>query len=76
MLTVCHFRRQNGAYNDRNWWTGGSTERWEDKTFRKCFQDILSGDWRRYDPYGLDGRLDARTSVYGKANRVSAWLEN
>ena len=76
MLTVGHFCHPNAAYNDRNWWAGGSIERWEEKTFRKCFQDILSGDWRRHDPYELEGRLDAKTSLYGRPDQVSAWLEN
>jgi hypothetical protein len=49
---------------------GGSIERWEDESFRKCFADILSGNWRAHDPYELEGRLDARTSLYGRPGQV------
>jgi hypothetical protein len=51
-------------------WVGGSIERWEDPCFRKCFEDILSGAWRDHDPYDLKGRLDARSSLYGRPNQV------
>ncbi|KAJ3490842.1 hypothetical protein NLI96_g1126 [Meripilus lineatus] len=48
---------------------GGSIERWEDKVFRTCFADILSGNWRQHDPYDLDGRINARSSMYGRPNQ-------
>ncbi|KZT20478.1 DUF1479-domain-containing protein [Neolentinus lepideus HHB14362 ss-1] len=50
---------------------GGSIERWEDKTFRQCFADILRGDWENHDPYDLEGRLNARSSMYGRPNQAS-----
>lgn len=50
---------------------GGAIERWEDKVFRTCFADILSGNWRQHDPYDLDGRINAKSSMYGRANQVS-----
>lgn len=50
--------------------TGGSIERWQDSAFRSCFNDILSGNWRKHDPYALNGRLDARSSLYHRANQV------
>ena len=50
--------------------TGGAIERWEDKIFRTCFEDILKGNWRQHDPYDLDGRINARSSMYGRANQV------
>lgn len=53
---------------------GGSIERWEDPTFRKCFEDILTGNWREHDPYALRGRLDARSSLYGRPNQVRAMI--
>ncbi|TFK73248.1 DUF1479-domain-containing protein [Pluteus cervinus] len=52
---------------------GGSIERWEDKTFRKCFNDIFTGNWRSHDPYDLEGRLDARSSLYGRPNQSSVF---
>ncbi|KAI0032542.1 hypothetical protein K488DRAFT_78436 [Vararia minispora EC-137] len=50
---------------------GGSIERWEDETFRTCFEAILRGDWRTHDPYDLDGRIKARSSMYGRPNQAS-----
>ncbi|KAG2017541.1 hypothetical protein CC2G_007041 [Coprinopsis cinerea AmutBmut pab1-1] len=52
---------------------GGAIERWEDPSFRKCFADILSGDWRKHDPYDLAGRLNARSSLYGRPNQSSVF---
>ncbi|KIJ14412.1 hypothetical protein PAXINDRAFT_100134 [Paxillus involutus ATCC 200175] len=52
---------------------GGSIERWEDANFRRCFQDILSGNWRQHDPYGLEHRLDARSSLYGRPSQATVF---
>ncbi|KAF8207015.1 hypothetical protein K438DRAFT_1917503 [Mycena galopus ATCC 62051] len=52
---------------------GGSIERWEDKNFRACFADILSGAWSKHDPYALEPRLDARTSRYRRPNQSSVF---
>ncbi|THH30269.1 hypothetical protein EUX98_g3936 [Antrodiella citrinella] len=50
---------------------GGGIERWEDSVFRTCFADILSGNWRQHDPYDLEGRINARTSLYGRESQSS-----
>ncbi|KAJ6590858.1 hypothetical protein B0H10DRAFT_2179341 [Mycena sp. CBHHK59/15] len=52
---------------------GGSIERWEDENFRACFADILSGAWAKHDPYVLEPRLDARTSLYNRPNQSSVF---
>ncbi|KAG1736520.1 hypothetical protein EDB19DRAFT_1896026 [Suillus lakei] len=52
---------------------GGSIERWEDTNFRRCFADILSGNWRQHDPYELEGRLDARASLYGRPGQAAVF---
>ncbi|KAJ3569522.1 hypothetical protein NP233_g4989 [Leucocoprinus birnbaumii] len=52
---------------------GGTIERWQDPTFRKCFDDILSGNWRQHDPYDLAGRLDARASLYDRPGQASVF---
>lgn len=49
---------------------GGSIERWEDPTFRSCFEDILNGEWRKHDPYDITRRMNATTSMYGRDNQV------
>jgi hypothetical protein len=49
---------------------GGGIERWEDENFRACFADILSGAWSKHDPYALEPRLEARTSLYRRPNQV------
>jgi hypothetical protein len=45
---------------------GGSIERWEDPFYRKCFEDILNGNWKNHDPYILENRLDVKSSLYGR----------
>jgi hypothetical protein len=52
---------------------GGSIERWEDEEFRKCFADIFSGEWKNHDPYELEGRLNARSSLYGRPNQSTVF---
>ncbi|ETW82782.1 hypothetical protein HETIRDRAFT_315342 [Heterobasidion irregulare TC 32-1] len=52
---------------------GGAIERWEDETFRTCFSDILNGNWKRHDPYELEGRINARNSIYGRPNQASVF---
>ncbi|KAH9481804.1 Tubulin beta-2 chain [Psilocybe cubensis] len=50
---------------------GGTIERWEDTSFRRCFEPIFKGDWKSHDPFALEGRLDARSSLYGRPNQSS-----
>ena len=52
---------------------GGAIERWEDEKFRRCFEDILAGNWRDHDPYDLDPRLDARSSLYGLPGQTTVF---
>ncbi|KAJ7116584.1 hypothetical protein C8R44DRAFT_792863 [Mycena epipterygia] len=52
---------------------GGAIERWEDENFRACFADILSGAWTKHDPYAIEPRLDARTSLYSRPNQSSVF---
>ncbi|PBL02195.1 DUF1479-domain-containing protein [Armillaria gallica] len=50
---------------------GGSIERWEDPSFRSCFADIFSGQWRKHDPFALTGRVSAQNSLHGRPNQSS-----
>ena len=50
---------------------GGTKERWQDPFFRKCFENILNGNWRDHDPFALEGRLNARNSLHGMPNQSS-----
>ncbi|KAH9917026.1 uncharacterized protein B0H18DRAFT_47152 [Fomitopsis serialis] len=52
---------------------GGAIERWEDPTFRKCFEDILTGNWRDHDPYDLENRINARSSLYGRVGQATVF---
>ncbi|KAJ7919248.1 hypothetical protein B0H13DRAFT_2230932 [Mycena leptocephala] len=52
---------------------GGAIERWEDENFRACFADILSGEWSKHDPYALEPRLDAQTSLYGRPGQSTVF---
>ncbi|KAJ7710084.1 hypothetical protein B0H14DRAFT_3641410 [Mycena olivaceomarginata] len=40
----------------------------DDEKFRTCFADIVSGQWTKHDPYALETRLEALTSLYRKPN--------
>ncbi|KAI9566894.1 hypothetical protein HD554DRAFT_2024990 [Boletus coccyginus] len=51
----------------------GAIERWEDETFRRYFEDILTGNWRQHDPYELEHRLDARSSLYGRPGQATVF---
>jgi hypothetical protein len=52
---------------------GGMIERWEDPFFRKCFENIFNGNWKNHDPYALEGRLNARTSLHGRGDQSSVF---
>lgn len=52
---------------------GGAIERWQDKNFRQCYADILRGDWESHDPYELYSRMNARTSLYGRAGQCTVF---
>ena len=68
---------------------GGSMERWEDITMRKCFESILQGDWKSQyvifhtalcgllncssDAFTLNGRVSALTDLYDQPNQCSVW---
>ena len=54
--------------------TGGGIERWQEEAFRACFADILSGDWRKHDPYNLALRVKAKESLGGRENLVGHQL--
>ncbi|KAH8831874.1 hypothetical protein DL96DRAFT_1667904 [Flagelloscypha sp. PMI_526] len=58
--------RHPGGYWDRHppHVDGGSIERWEDPQYRRCFSDILGGNWRAHDAYDLDNRVAAKHSLY------------
>ena len=58
-------------FSEKKFTTGGGIERWEDEHFRSCFADILDGNWRKHDPYALEGRLNAKTSLYGRIGQSS-----
>lgn len=78
MLPVCsRFRmRQPGGCWDLHppHVDGGGIERWEDPAFRAAFSDILTGaTWREHDPYDIEARLEARTSIYGRPNQATCF---
>ncbi|KAM5544876.1 hypothetical protein V8D89_001774 [Ganoderma adspersum] len=52
---------------------GGGIERWEDEAFRACFHDILSGNWREHDPYNLENRIHAKSSLYARPNQATVF---
>ncbi|KAG6816962.1 hypothetical protein H0H87_001276 [Tephrocybe sp. NHM501043] len=44
----------------------GSVERWEDSTYRQCYQEILKGgsSWKNHDAFDVSPRLDAVQDMY------------
>lgn len=52
---------------------GGAIERWEDLQYRNCFSAILSGNWHLHDPYELESRLNARSSLYGRPSQSTVF---
>ncbi|KAG5641138.1 hypothetical protein DXG03_005934 [Asterophora parasitica] len=56
----------------------GSVERWEDPTYRQCYQEILDGGsaWRNHDFFDASPRLDAVQDMHDNSNQGSifrAW---
>ncbi|KAF8556553.1 DUF1479-domain-containing protein [Imleria badia] len=51
----------------------GAIERWEDENFRRCFEDILTGNWRQHDPYELEHRLNARSLLYARPGQATVF---
>ncbi|KAF8331466.1 DUF1479-domain-containing protein [Cantharellus anzutake] len=43
---------------------GGSVERWEDNTYRKCFSRILSPNWKSHDAFDATHRIEAKMDIY------------
>lgn len=50
---------------------GGSLERWEDIEYRKCYSEVLSGNWRNFDPWKIGPRLNANSDLYQGASQCS-----
>ncbi|KAF2014165.1 DUF1479-domain-containing protein [Aaosphaeria arxii CBS 175.79] len=52
---------------------GGSLERWEDLAYRKCYTEILRGDWEQHDAFRVGPRLDACVDMYNGPGGCSAF---
>ncbi|KAK1230925.1 hypothetical protein PQX77_005956 [Marasmius sp. AFHP31] len=50
---------------------GGSIERWEDPTYRKCFKSILEGSWKEHDAYDVWPRIHAKQDLYSAPSQCS-----
>ncbi|CAO3612847.1 unnamed protein product [Cunninghamella echinulata] len=42
----------------------GSVERWEDETYRKCYQKIFDGEWEEYDAFDATHRAEAKMILH------------
>lgn len=51
----------------------GSTERWEDPTYRANYQAIFDGEWENYDGWCADHRVNAQTDLYHRGGNCSCW---
>ncbi|TFK34927.1 DUF1479-domain-containing protein [Crucibulum laeve] len=52
---------------------GATIERWEDPKCRSIFEDIFAGRWHEHDPYEINARVGANTSMYGRPNQCSVF---
>ncbi|KAH8812910.1 hypothetical protein F5884DRAFT_786653 [Xylogone sp. PMI_703] len=43
---------------------GGSLERWEDNEYRKCYTEILKGDWENHDAFNVTPRIKANPDIH------------
>ncbi|KAJ1307001.1 hypothetical protein OPQ81_007981 [Rhizoctonia solani] len=50
---------------------GGGLERWEDVEYRKCYSEILAGNWRDHDSFKIGPRLNANSDLYHAPNQCS-----
>ncbi|KAL0580982.1 hypothetical protein V5O48_001074 [Marasmius crinis-equi] len=49
----------------------GSVERWEDPTYRRCFKNILEGNWKAHDSYDVWPRINAKGDLYQAPSQCS-----
>jgi len=49
---------------------GGGIERWEDVGFRDVYSEILKGNWKAYDPYDLEKRINVNSNLYERPGQV------
>ncbi|CAE7174110.1 unnamed protein product [Rhizoctonia solani] len=52
---------------------GGGLERWEDVEYRKCYTEILAGNWRNHDSFKIGPRLNANSDLYHAPNQCSVF---
>ncbi|KZO89944.1 DUF1479-domain-containing protein [Calocera viscosa TUFC12733] len=50
---------------------GGGVERWEDLEYRNLYGAIWNGEWEKYNPYSVRGRLRANMDLYNGAGACS-----
>lgn len=50
---------------------GGGVERWEDAEYRSLYNSIWEGEWEKYNPYSVRGRLRANMDLYNGAGACS-----
>lgn len=52
----------------------GAIERWEDPSYRACYDKIFEGRWEDYDPWNADHRSDAKTDLYASGSKWPRYL--
>ncbi|RFU32375.1 hypothetical protein B7463_g3985, partial [Scytalidium lignicola] len=43
---------------------GGSLERWEDTEYRKCYTEILNGNWEKHNAFDVTPRIKANPDIH------------
>jgi Gig2-like len=52
---------------------GGGIERWEDPTYRKVYNEILTGNWENLDSFNATFRADAMMELYSTVGGASVF---
>ena len=50
---------------------GGGIERWQDPTYRKVYRNILEGNWKDFDPFEVDYRVEEKPLFAAFEGRIS-----
>lgn len=73
MVTKYCFQPGDQSFNLGPHLDGGSLERWEDPEYRKCYSEILKGEWENHDPFSITHRLKATVDMYHGPGGCSAF---
>ena len=71
-IYVCNSCNQSNLFT-----ANGGNERWHNPNFRKVYRHILDGNWKDYDPFEIDYRIEAisnRVDGFSFFKAFEGWL--